>query len=70
MGRFQPEIFDYLKGVADKYGACVATSGSDSHVDRAHGTTTEMRWHVFTKDGRRIHRAVRGVRRRRPATSL
>jgi cation diffusion facilitator CzcD-associated flavoprotein CzcO len=51
MWSFQPEIFDYLKGVTDKYGLRRYIS-FDSHVDRAHWDDYEMRWHVFTKDGR------------------
>ncbi len=52
MWSFQPEIFfDYLKGVADKYGLRRYTRFG-SHVDRAHWDDDENRWHVFTKDGR------------------
>jgi cation diffusion facilitator CzcD-associated flavoprotein CzcO len=48
---YQPDIFDYLKGVADKYGLRPDIRFG-SHVDRAHWDDAEMRWHVFTKDGR------------------
>ncbi|ODQ85669.1 flavin-containing monooxygenase [Mycolicibacterium holsaticum] len=51
MWSFQPEIFDYLKGVADKYELRRYVR-FNSHVDRAHWDEDEMRWHVFTKDGR------------------
>jgi cation diffusion facilitator CzcD-associated flavoprotein CzcO len=48
---YQPDILDYLKGVADKYGLRPDIRFG-SHVDRAHWDDAEMRWHVFTKDGR------------------
>ena len=51
MWSFQPEIFDYLKGVTDKYGLRRYIQ-FNSHVDRAHWDDEEMRWHAFTKDGR------------------
>jgi cation diffusion facilitator CzcD-associated flavoprotein CzcO len=51
MWSFQSEIFDYLKGVTDKYGLRRYIRFG-SHVDRAHWDETENRWHVFTKDGR------------------
>ena len=51
MWSFQPEIFDYLKGVTDKYGLRRYIR-FDSRVDRAHWDDDEMRWHVFTDDGR------------------
>ncbi|MGV0643104.1 NAD(P)/FAD-dependent oxidoreductase [Mycolicibacterium sp. XJ2546] len=51
MWSYQPEIFDYLKGVADKYGLRRHIR-FNQHVDRAHWDDAEMRWHVFTKDGR------------------
>ncbi|MCW2628890.1 NAD(P)/FAD-dependent oxidoreductase [Mycobacterium sp.] len=51
MWSFQPEIFDYLKGVTDKYGLRRYVQ-FNSHVDRAHWDDDELRWHVFTKDGR------------------
>ncbi|MCT7659139.1 flavin-containing monooxygenase [Mycobacterium deserti] len=51
MWSFQPEIFDYLKGVTEKYGLRRYIRFG-SHVDRAHWDDDEMRWHVFTQDGR------------------
>ncbi|MFY2858656.1 flavin-containing monooxygenase [Mycobacterium sp. THU-M104] len=48
---YQPEIWDYLKGVADKYGLRRHIV-FNSLVDRAHWDDTEHRWHVFTADGR------------------
>jgi cation diffusion facilitator CzcD-associated flavoprotein CzcO len=51
MWSFQPEIFDYLKGVTDKYGLRRYIQ-FHSHVDRAHWDDDELRWHVFTRDGR------------------
>lgn len=50
MWSFQPEIFDYLKGVTDKYGLRRYVRFG-SHVDRAHWDDDEMRWHVFTTGG-------------------
>jgi cation diffusion facilitator CzcD-associated flavoprotein CzcO len=50
MWSFQPEIFDYLKGVTDKYGLRRYISFG-SHVDRAHWDDDELRWHVFTDTG-------------------
>lgn len=51
MWSFQPEIQDYLLGVTAKYGLRrYITFGA--HVDRAHWDDDELRWHVFTKDGR------------------
>jgi cation diffusion facilitator CzcD-associated flavoprotein CzcO len=47
----QPEILDYLKGVADKYGLRRYLT-FNSLVDRAHWDDAEYRWHVFTSDGR------------------
>ena len=47
---FQDEIWDYLKGVADKYGLRRYIV-FNSLVDRAHWDDTEYRWHVFTADG-------------------
>jgi cation diffusion facilitator CzcD-associated flavoprotein CzcO len=48
---YQGEIFDYLKGVADKYGLRrYIVFGA--HVDRAIWDDDEYRWHVFTTDGR------------------
>ena len=51
MWSFQPEILDYLKGVTDKYGLRRYVQ-FNSLVDRAHWDDDEMRWHVFTADGR------------------
>jgi cation diffusion facilitator CzcD-associated flavoprotein CzcO len=51
MWSFQPEIQEYLQGVTDKYGLR-SFIRFNSHVDRAHWDDDEMRWHVFTKDGR------------------
>ncbi|HEX2285243.1 MAG TPA: NAD(P)/FAD-dependent oxidoreductase, partial [Mycobacterium sp.] len=47
----QDEIWDYLKGVTDKYGLRRYIE-FNSLVDRAHWDDTEFRWHVFTADGR------------------
>ena len=46
----QPEIWDYLKGVTEKYGLRRYIR-FDSLVDRAHWDDSEYRWHVFTADG-------------------
>ncbi|GFG49961.1 4-hydroxyacetophenone monooxygenase [Mycolicibacterium agri] len=46
----QPEIWDYLKGVTDKYGLRRYIR-FNSFVDRAHWDDAEYRWHVFTADG-------------------
>jgi cation diffusion facilitator CzcD-associated flavoprotein CzcO len=51
MWSFQSEIFDYLKEVTDKYRLRPFIR-FNSNVDRAHWDDDEMRWHVFTKDGR------------------
>src|ERR1700742_983908 len=48
---YQPEIWDYLKGVTEKYGLRRYIV-FDSLVDRAHWDDAEHRWHVFTADGR------------------
>lgn len=48
---YQPEIFDYLKGVADKYGLR-RYMVFNSLVERAHWDDDEYRWHVFTDDAR------------------
>lgn len=50
MWSFQPEIFDYLKGVADKYGLRRYVR-FNSHVNRAYWDDAELRWHVFTDTG-------------------
>lgn len=51
MWSFQPEIQDYLLGVTAKYGLRRYIEFG-AHVDRAIWDDDEMRWHVFTKDGR------------------
>jgi cation diffusion facilitator CzcD-associated flavoprotein CzcO len=48
---FQPEIWDYLKGVTDKYGLRRYIEFG-AHVDRAYWDEAAQRWHVFTFDGR------------------
>lgn len=48
---YQPEIWDYLKGVTDKYGLRRYIE-FNSLVDRAHWDEDECQWHVFTGDGR------------------
>ena len=48
---FQPEILDYMKGVADKYGLRRYIE-FNSLVDRAYWSDEDLRWHVFTTDGR------------------
>ncbi len=48
---YQPEIWDYLKGVTERYGLRRYVE-FDSLVDRAHWDEDEHRWHVFTTDGR------------------
>ncbi|MHA3022787.1 flavin-containing monooxygenase [Mycobacterium sp. BMJ-28] len=50
MWSFQPEIFDYLKGVTDKHGLR-RNIRFNTHVDRAHWDETDARWHVFDKSG-------------------
>lgn len=50
MWSFQPEILDYLKGVADKHGLRRYIRFG-AHVDRALWDDGEYRWHVYTKDG-------------------
>jgi cation diffusion facilitator CzcD-associated flavoprotein CzcO len=47
---YQDEIWDYLKGVTDKYGLRRYIV-FNSLVDRGHWDDTEYRWHVFTTDG-------------------
>lgn len=47
----QPEIQEYLEGVADKYGLRRYVE-FDSKVDRGYWDDDEYRWHVFTTDGR------------------
>ncbi len=48
---YQPEIWDYLKGVTEKYGLR-RYMVFNSLVDRGHWDDDENRWHVFTTDGR------------------
>src|SRR6516225_1751466 len=48
---YQPEIWDYLKGVTEKYGLRRYIV-FNSLVDRGHWDDDEQRWHVFTADGR------------------
>ncbi|MGJ6125360.1 NAD(P)/FAD-dependent oxidoreductase [Mycolicibacterium sp. Y3] len=50
MWSFQPEIFDYLKGVAAKHGLRRHIR-FNTHVDRAHWDEGDARWHVFDKSG-------------------
>jgi cation diffusion facilitator CzcD-associated flavoprotein CzcO len=50
MWSFQPEIFDYLKHVTDKYGLR-RNIRFNTHVDRAHWDEQDSRWHVFDKSG-------------------
>jgi cation diffusion facilitator CzcD-associated flavoprotein CzcO len=47
---FQDEIWDYLKGVTEKYGLRRYIV-FNSLVDRAYWDDSEYRWHVFTADG-------------------
>jgi cation diffusion facilitator CzcD-associated flavoprotein CzcO len=48
---YQPEIWDYLKGVTEKYGLRRYIV-FNSFVDRGHWDDDEHCWHVFTSDGR------------------
>lgn len=48
---YQPEIWDYLKGVTEKYGLRRYIQ-FNSLVDRGYWDDEEYRWHVFTTDGR------------------
>ncbi len=50
MWSFQPEIFDYLKGVADKHGMRRGIRFG-AHVERAQWDEGEARWHVFDATG-------------------
>lgn len=50
MWSFQPEIFDYLKGVTDKHGLRRSIRFG-AHVERAHWDEDESRWHVFDASG-------------------
>jgi cation diffusion facilitator CzcD-associated flavoprotein CzcO len=47
---YQPEIFDYLKAVADKYDLRRHIV-FDAKVNRAYWDDGEYRWHVFTEAG-------------------
>jgi cation diffusion facilitator CzcD-associated flavoprotein CzcO len=47
---FQPEILDYLKGVADKYGVRRHIV-FNAKVSRAYWDEDEQRWHVLTESG-------------------
>ncbi|MDG4664673.1 NAD(P)/FAD-dependent oxidoreductase [Mycobacterium sp. 236(2023)] len=51
MWSFQPEIQEYLLGVTAKYGLRRSIEFG-AEVDRAIWDDDELRWHVFTKDGR------------------
>lgn len=46
----QDEIWDYLKGITDKYGLRRYIV-FNSLVERAHWDDGELRWHVFTNSG-------------------
>jgi cation diffusion facilitator CzcD-associated flavoprotein CzcO len=46
----QPEILDYLKGVADKYGLR-SNIRFNTRAARAQWDDSEYRWHVFTDSG-------------------
>lgn len=50
MWSFQPEIFDYLKGVTDKHGLR-RNIRFNTHVDRAHWDEDERRWHIYDGSG-------------------
>jgi cation diffusion facilitator CzcD-associated flavoprotein CzcO len=50
MWSLQPEIFDYLKGVAEKYGLRRYIRFG-ARVERATWDDAELRWHVYTADG-------------------
>ncbi|MUM33966.1 NAD(P)/FAD-dependent oxidoreductase, partial [Mycolicibacterium sp. CBMA 361] len=50
MWSFQPEIFDYLKGVTDKHGLR-RNIRFNTHVDRAHWDEDERRWHIYDRTG-------------------
>ena len=66
MWSFQPEIFDYLKGVTDKYGLRRYIR-FNSHVDRAHWDDDEIAVACVHQGRPRVRRPVRGLRRRRSA---
>lgn len=48
---YQPEILDYLKGVAGRHDLRRHIA-FDTRVERAHWDDAEYRWHVFTDTGR------------------
>ena len=48
---YQPEIWDYLKAITEKYGLRRYIE-FNSLVDRGYWDDDEYRWHVFTTDGR------------------
>lgn len=48
---YQPEIFDYLKGIAEKH-RLRERAVFNARVERAHWDDDAYRWHVFTADGR------------------
>lgn len=50
MWSFQPEIFDYLKGVTDKHNLR-RNIRFNTHVDRAHWDEGERRWHIYDDSG-------------------
>ena len=62
----QPEIWDYLKGVTEKYGLRRYIE-FNSLVTARYWDDDEYRWHVFTVDGRGVRRPVPGLRGRRTA---
>ncbi|MET0704260.1 MAG: NAD(P)/FAD-dependent oxidoreductase [Mycobacterium sp.] len=47
---YQPDIFDYLKGVADKYGLRPHIA-FNTKVQRVQWDDAENRWHVYTDTG-------------------
>lgn len=47
---YQPEIFDYLRAVTDKY-ALRKSIVFNAKVEQAHWDDEEFRWHVFTESG-------------------
>ena len=63
---YQPEILEYLKGVADKYGLRPYIASASTST-RAHWDDSEYRWHVFTETRRGVRRAVPDLGRRRAA---
>ena len=65
---YQPEIFDYLKGVTDKYGLRRHIR-FEPHVDRAHWDDAENRLARFHHGRPGVRRAVPRLRRGRRCTS-